>query len=62
MAQPSNYRNWWGQFAQRDGDFNDATAQRFRNARGVFPFRALLCHASLENIDDHITARYGLNR
>ena len=62
VAQPSNYRNWWGQFAQRDGDFNDASAQRFRDSRGVFPFRALLCHASLEAIDEHITAKYGLMR
>ena len=62
VVPPGSYRNWWGQFAQRDGDFNQATAQQFRTSGGVFPFRALLCHAGLESIDAHLADKYGPSR
>ena len=55
VAPPGNYRNWWGQFALRDGDFNEAAAQRFRQSGGAFRYRALLCHASLKDITAHLT-------
>lgn len=58
VAPPGPYRNWWGQFARRDGDFNQRAAQRFRAAGGVFPFRALLCHASLKQIEAHLASRF----
>ncbi len=58
VAPPGNHRNWWGQFARRDGDFNATLAQQFRASGGVFPFRALLCHAGLETIDAHLKANY----
>ncbi len=54
VAPPGNHRNWWGQFARRDGDFNETLAAQFRSSAGVFPFRALLCHAGLETIDAHL--------
>ena len=59
VSPPGNYRNWWGQFARRDGDFNERLALRFRESRGVFPFRALLCHAGIEEIEAHLAARSG---
>ncbi len=61
VASPGNYRNWWGQFARRDGDFNEITAQQFRASGGVFPFRALRCHAGLETVEMHLssTSRQG---
>ena len=59
VAPPGNYRNWWGQFASRNGDFNEAAAQQFRVSGGVFPFRALLCHADLESIDRHLAKCFG---
>lgn len=54
VSPPGNFRNWWGQFARRDGDFNERAAQRFREAGGVFRFRALQCHASVEVIEAHL--------
>ncbi len=59
VAPPGHFRNWWGQFARRDGDFNAGTARRFRESGGVFPFRALQCHASLEAIEGHLKRRFG---
>lgn len=54
ISRPGNYRNWWGQFARRDGDFNEAAAQQFRLSGGVFRYRALLCHANLNNIEQQL--------
>ncbi len=54
VAPPGNHRNWWGQFARRDGDFNEKLAHQFRASGGVFPFRALQCHAGVEEIDAHL--------
>ncbi len=59
VSPPGNFRNWWGQFARRDGDFNEELAERFRQSGGVFPFRALLCHAGLEAIDGHLAEKFG---
>ena len=61
VAPPGNYRNWWGQFARRDGDFNEAAAQQFRESGGVFAFRALRCHAALEEIDLHLCSTFHLS-
>ncbi len=60
VAPPGNYRNWWGQFARRDGDFNEAAAQRFRQSGGTFPYRALQCHASLREIEAHLEREAGV--
>jgi hypothetical protein len=60
VAPPGNFRNWWGQFARRDGDFNEPAGQQFRNTGGVFPFRALQCHAPMNAIDDHLLAHFGI--
>ncbi|MGI4827290.1 MAG: hypothetical protein ACRYFU_03730 [Janthinobacterium lividum] len=59
VAPHGNYRNWWGQFARRDGDFNEAAAQRFRKSGGTFPYRALQCHASLSEIEAHLERSFG---
>ena len=59
VSPPGNFRNWWGQFARRDGDFNDGAAVRFRESGGVFPFRALGCHAGIEAVDRHLAERFG---
>ena len=58
VAAPGNYRNWWGQFARRDGDFHEAAAAQFRASGGLFPFRALRCHAGLAEIDAHLHSRF----
>ena len=58
VAPPGNRRNWWGQFSRRDGDFNERTAQQFRASGGVFPFRALRCHARLDCIDRHLSSAF----
>lgn len=58
VSPPGHYRNWWGQFARRDGDFNEATAKKFRDSGGVFPFRALLCHARLVEVDQHVSRSF----
>ena len=58
VAPPGNYRNWWGQFARRDGDFNESAAQRFRNSGGSFRYRALHCHAPLNEIETHLNERF----
>ena len=60
VAALGNYRNWWGQFARRDGDFNATAAQQFRASGGVFPFRALQCHASLDEIESHLRSSFDL--
>jgi hypothetical protein len=54
VAPPGNFRNWWGQFARRDGDFNEPAAQKFRSSGGIFPFRALQCHAPIGAIDAYL--------
>lgn len=59
VSPPGNYRNWWGQFARRDGDFNETAAQAFRDSGGVFRYRALLCHAGLEEIARHLEQNFG---
>ena len=51
---PGNQYSWWGQFVVRTGDFNTILALRFRASGGRFPYPALLCHAPLEEIDEHL--------
>ena len=58
VAPPGRFRNWWGQFARRDGGFNQTLAQRFRASGGTFPFRALLCHAGLDEVDRHLATHF----
>ena len=60
VAPPGNHRNWWGQFARRNGDFNEAAAQQFRSSGGVFPFRALRCHAGIGEIEQHLCRSFHL--
>ena len=60
VAPPGNHRNWWGQFAKRDGDFRQKAAQQFREAGGVFPYRALRCHAGLSDLEAHLERNFDL--
>lgn len=60
LSPPGNFRNWWGQFARRDGDFNLRAAEQFRSTGGVFPYRALLCHAPLDLLDQHLCRTFSL--
>ncbi len=59
MAPPGNFRNWWGQFARRDGGFHESAGRRFRESGGAFPFRAMLCHAPLDAMEEHLRQRFG---
>lgn len=60
IEQPKgNFRNWWGQFATRTGDFNFELAERFRTSGGEFPFKAYTCHAPMVEIEQHLTANFG---
>jgi hypothetical protein len=51
---PGNNFNWWGQFVTRTGDFDAAAAARFRASGGQFHYPALLCHAPLASVDEHL--------
>lgn len=59
ISPPGNYRNWWGQFARRDGDFNEAAARQFRDSNGTFHYRALQCHASVRDVQKHLESSFG---
>lgn len=59
VSPPGHYRNWWGQFARRDGDFNETAGRRLRETGGVFPFRALLCHAPMNEVDEFLRSHFG---
>ena len=60
VAPFGNHRNWWGQFAKRDGDFSEKAAQQFRDAGGRFRYRALRCHAGLSDIEAHLVRKFDL--
>jgi hypothetical protein len=49
-----NTHNWWGQFMRSDGGFHETRAQRFRESGGQFPYRNLLCHAGIDEIDNFL--------
>ena len=53
-SEPAGDYSWWGQFVTRTVDFNERAAERFRASGGQFPYPALLCHASIDEVDAHL--------